>query len=170
MAANSSNLFSNCIISLPFDGLVFPLCLGINPDTGEEIRLVKSNYKSEREAKLAESRFIINYEENKHNYQKNNYNYKFKEVAELWLTQYKNTVKEVTYMSGKHLIEKKLYPIFGNYYIYKIPVRLCQSSINEWYETYTKSNLIVSYFNRITDFAISLGYCNDNPYEADSST
>lgn len=107
--------------------------LGINPDTGEEIRLVKSNYKSEREAKLAESRFIIDYEENKHNYQKNNYNYKFKEVAELWLTQYKNTVKEVTYMSGKHLIEKKLYSIFGNYYIDKIPVRLCQSSINEWY-------------------------------------
>lgn len=135
---------------------------GKNPQTGQEIRIKRPGFTTYREAKLEESRILASYDIEKH-LEESNTAYKFEEVTDLWLSQYKNTVKENTFKSAQELIERKITPVFGNYYIDKIPLRLCQNSVNEWYKTYTRSSLIVSYFNRIVDFAISLGYCTDNP-------
>ena len=139
------------------------LYLGVNPDTGEEIRIKKEGFKSYRAANNAEKRILGDFDIHNHIEKKNSQKYKFSEVTELWLLQYKNTVKENTYISAEKLIKRKIIPLFGKYYIDRISIKICQKAINEWYETYTRSSLLVSYFNRIMDFSISIGYCHDNP-------
>lgn len=135
--------------------------IGTDSRTGELIFARKRGFKTKREAEL----FILR---EKNNFEKGiddrqNKRIKFDEAFELWSEQYKQTVKPNTYDVQLKVCKKWILPTFGKYYLDGIDVAMCQKVVNEWYRTYSKSQLLVSIVNRIFKFAINLGYVNDNP-------
>ncbi|EIQ6111326.1 hypothetical protein LVN26_002511 [Listeria monocytogenes] len=50
----------------------------------------------------------------------------FSELAEEWLEQYKNTVKESPYVAQRLELNKHILPLFGSLKISKITIPYCQ--------------------------------------------
>ena len=63
----------------------------------------------------------------------------FKQIYELWLEQYRNTVKESTYQQAMTTFKMMILPHFENMAIKDITVPHCQKVLNEWYQTYSET-------------------------------
>lgn len=79
----------------------------------------------------------------------NQNNYRFSEVNDLWLLQYRNQVKVNTFTTTKSLLKNHILPIFKDYFLERIDVRMCQEAVNNWYESYSEAALFVSIISRI---------------------
>lgn len=69
--------------------------VGIDPLTGKERRVKKSGFKTQKEARLAESQLLLKVEND--GYFNKPDKITFSAVYELWLEHYRNTVKSSTY-------------------------------------------------------------------------
>ena len=134
--------------------------LGTDAATGKPIRTNRQGFNTKKEAQLALSRLKIEIEEKGY---KKNVRYKYQDVYELWLDQYKNTVKESTLNKTIKLFENHILPIYGNMFMDKITVTHCQKAINEWYKSLKLYKMINNYASTIFKYAISLGITSDNP-------
>lgn len=134
--------------------------LGTDSATGKPIRTNRQGFSTKREAQLALSRLKIEIEEKGY---KKNKRYKFKDVYELWLDQYKNTVKESTLNKTMEIFNYHILPMFGNLFMDKITVVFCQKAVNKWYERVQKYKAITNYTSRIFEYAISIDIMEKNP-------
>lgn len=71
----------------------FQAYLGINPSTGKPVKTTRRNFKTQREAKLALARLQSDYESD---ILKKDKPKTYQEVYELWMTEYKKTVRGST--------------------------------------------------------------------------
>ncbi|HEM6363157.1 TPA: site-specific integrase [Streptococcus suis] len=135
--------------------------LGTDPLTGKRIKACKRGFKTAKEAKLAESQLLLKNEiEGVITTQKK---IKFLDVYHQWLQQYKNTVKESTFVRQKAQAELHIIPKFGDLFVDKISLQFCQTQSNEWFERYVKYSNFMGMTKMILDYAVSLGYITDNP-------
>lgn len=137
--------------------------LGINPDTGKKNVIQRQGFNSHAEARQTLIRIIQEYEEGME--VKKNNKYRFAEMVKLWLKYYKTQVKITTYSNRETLIRIHIMPIFKDYYIDKIDVKLCQEAVDKWYSSYSEASRLVNLTNQIFKFAINRGYCKDNQME-----
>lgn len=137
------------------------LYLGIDDKTGEIVRLRKGGFNTKKEAEVYASRKKYEYDQEIADIDKK----RFKEVYDLWFTQYELNVKPNTYIQQLQIANKHILPEFENYYIDKIDVMQCQKIVNKWYSNYTKSANLVSITSRIFKLGIALGHCKANPME-----
>ena len=140
---------------------VHGLYLGIDPFTGKEIRKTKSGFKSKREAEIYVAKIKTELAEKG---VLSNENTKFKEVFELFLVGYKDTVKESTLLSNTYAFNLILDKI-GRMDIKKINVTHCQKIINDYSEKYSISILkrIKTYGTMIFEHAVRMRLIYDNP-------
>lgn len=134
--------------------------LGIDPATGKSRKTTRRGFKTKKEAQLSLSRLKIEIEEQGY---KKNVRYKFKDVYELWLDQYRNTVKESTLNKTIEIFNYHILPLFGNLYMDKVTVVFCQKAVNKWYASVKKFKAISNYVSRIFDYAISIEIIENNP-------
>lgn len=139
---------------------MFKIYLGIDPLTGKKISTTRRGFKTTQEAKIALARLKIDVKDNKYTPEKN---YTFNQIKELWIRQYKDTVKESTYQRVKFLFDKNISKKFGDKRISKYTVPYCQNVINEWKKNYATHRALKSYTNKIFDFAIKMNVLADNP-------
>ncbi len=134
--------------------------LGVDPATGKSRKTTRRGFKTKKEAQLSLSRLKIEVEE--HGYKKNTH-CKFNDVYELWLEQYKNTVKESTLNKTTKIFDNHILPMYGNMFMNKITVPHCQKAINEWYKSLKHYKMVNNYVGSIFKYGISLGIVSDNP-------
>ena len=139
---------------------MFKAYLGIDPLTGKKMSTTRRGFKSPQEAKIALARLMINVKDNKYTPEKN---YTFTQIKDLWIRQYKDTVKESTYQRVKFLFDKNISKKFGDKRISKYTVPYCQNVINEWKENYATHRALKSYVSTVFDFAIKMNVLTDNP-------
>ena len=137
--------------------------LGVNPQTGKKVIVQRRGFDTQSEAKRTLVKLIQDYEDGVKI--KNLNKYRFSEVVDLWLKYYKTQVKITTYSNREILINTHVLPIFKNYYIDSIDIRLCQEAVEKWYSTYSEASRLANLTNRIFKFAINRGFCQDNPME-----
>ncbi|GEK36579.1 hypothetical protein K5E_08320 [Enterococcus thailandicus] len=119
---------------------MFKAHLGIDPVTGKKKYTTKRGFKSPQEAKKTYNRLMVQVEEND---AVTNSQRLFSELADEWFEQYKNTVRESTYVAQKLAYKKHIFPLFRNLKISRISIPYCQKQVNHWYSYYKKySNLI----------------------------
>ncbi|MEW4354069.1 tyrosine-type recombinase/integrase [Streptococcus pneumoniae] len=135
--------------------------LGIDKDTGKEVKACKRGFKTMKEAKQAERLLLVRVE--KEGLPKAPQRIKFEEVFRLWLNHYKNTVKESTYVRQKAQAELHIVPIFGDLYVDSIKLPFCQQQANTWFKKYAKYSNFIGMTQTILDYAVNLGYIDDNP-------
>lgn len=139
----------------------FNAYLGIDPMTGKKKRTTRQGFKTQKEAKLALSRLLIEIEENGF---KKSEKYTFADLYELWFeSAYKNTVKESTYVKTRESFRLHILPKFGHLRLEKITVTYCQTTVNDWCKTLAKYRAMKNYVTRIFDYAITLDLVESNP-------
>lgn len=138
----------------------FQTYLGTNPKTGKRIKTSRRGFKTRQEAKIALARLEVQSQDN--NYIPNSRK-TFEDVAEMWLEQYKNTVKASTFSVQKVALNKHIMPLFGKLNIAKIDIPYCQKQVNYWFSYYKKYSNLISITASIFQYAVSIRIINNNP-------
>ncbi|MGT2866411.1 site-specific integrase [Streptococcus fryi] len=135
--------------------------VGVDPMTGKEKRVKKSGFKTQKEARISESQLLLKVENDGFFTKPDKIT--FQEVYDLWLIHYKNTVKPSTYARQKAQADLHIVPVFGACYVDKITLPFCQKQALVWFKKYKKYANFISMVKMVLDYAVSLGYINDNP-------
>lgn len=138
----------------------FHVYLGKDPLTGKEIKTNRSGFKTRQEANIALSRLMLQSRNADFIFDSNLH---FEKVAEMWLEQYKNTVKASTLTSQKVALRKHILPLFGKIPINKITIPYCQTQVNHWFTYYKKFNNLIMITSQIFQYAISVRLLTNNP-------
>lgn len=140
---------------------LFQTYLGVDPSTGKEKRTTRRGFRTKKEASTALSR--LKYEIVEKGFIKQEY-YTFKEVYEIWLPQYKQTVKESTFWNTKGLFEHHILPVFSSLRIDKIDVPYCQKAVDKWFNDGLKSyKAIFRYAAKIFKLAFNMDIISTDP-------
>lgn len=141
---------------------MFQAYLGTDSDTGNRIRVTRQGFSTKKAASLALSRLKLEVDEG--SFIKANDD-TFQAVYELWLEQYRNTVKESTLNKTIQLFGKHILPAFGSMKLDKISVSFCQKKVNEWFGIHTKYTVIKNYTSSVLKFAVRMDLIKSNPMD-----
>lgn len=138
----------------------FKTYLGIDPLTGKKRYTTKRGFKTQKEAKIALARLEVLATDKK--LVKDN-NYTFTQVKDMWIEQYKPTVRESTYLRVKFLFDKNISTFFGNKKIQNYNIAYCQEAINKWKEQYSTYKALKCYTSAVFDYAKKMNLIKENP-------
>lgn len=138
----------------------FQLYVGKDPLTGKSIKTTRRKFKTKKEAQLALSRLQLEIERGDFNKQAMD---TYQEVYDLWIEQYKNTVKESTLVKTKGVFKNHILPALGAYRIEKLSVQLCQKHTNTWFKNLKNFRMVKAYASMVLDYALTLGIVTSNP-------
>lgn len=141
---------------------MFQVYLGKDPLTGKQIQTTRRGFSTKKEANIALSRLTC---------QSADVNFildsklTFEKVADMWLEQYKNTVKASTLTTQKVALKKHILPLFGKIPINKISIPYCQTQVNHWFTYYKKFSNLITITTQIFQYAISVRLLTSNPMD-----
>lgn len=146
---------------------LFQTYLGIDPATGKERRTTRRGFKTMKEAKQAERNLLLDVEENglPSNQSDSFQDPTFEELAQLWLENYKTTVKPSTFENVKSKVKKMTDEHFKELKLKKITVAYCQRVVIELSKSYVLYNHYLSVINRIFKYAVLMDILNSNPFD-----
>ena len=146
---------------------LFQTYLGIDPATGKERRTTRRGFKTIKEAKQAERNLLLDVEENglPSNQSDGFRDLTFEELAQLWLENYKTTVKPSTFENVKSKVEKMTEKHFDGLKLKKITVAYCQRVVIELSKSYVLYNHYLSVINRIFKYAVLMDILDSNPFD-----
>ncbi len=139
---------------------MFKAYLGTDELTGKQKYTTRRGFSNRKEAQLAISRMKLDVEEN--GLAKKEI-YTFQQVYDMWLPNYRNTVKESTLHKTMSLFRIHILPVFGNLRINKITTTYCQKQVNNWFEVNTKYNVMKNYTSSVLKYALRLDLIKSNP-------
>ncbi|MCZ3760440.1 site-specific integrase [Lactobacillus gasseri] len=144
----------------------FKIYAGKDEETGNSIQARKQGFKSYDDAlkvyfeikdKIAKGTYTGN-ENKKH---------KFSELYEMWLENYKNTVKVSTLSNTKLFFRLHILPELGNLYIEKITTFKCQKIVNKWFKELPKTyKVYTNLASNIFKFAVNNDLIVKNPMKS----
>ena len=146
---------------------LFQTYLGIDPLTGKERRTTRRGFKTQKEAKQAERNLLLDVEENglPSNQSDGFQDPTFEEIAQLWLENYKTTVKASTFENVRSKVEKMTEEHFKELKLKKITVAYCQKIVIELSKSYVLYNHYLSVINRIFKYAVLMDVLSSNPFD-----
>lgn len=146
---------------------LFQTYLGIDPATGKERRTTRRGFKTMKEAKQAERNLLLDVEENglPSNQSDGFQDPTFEELAQLWLENYKTTVKPSTFENVRSKVEKMAEEHFKELKLKKITVAYCQRVVIELSKNYILYNHYLSVINRIFKYAVLMDILDSNPFD-----
>lgn len=146
---------------------LFQTYLGIDPATGKERRTTRRGFKTIKEAKQAERNLLLDVEENGLPSDQSDgfQDPTFEELAQLWLENYKTTVKPSTFENVRSKVEKMAEEHFKELKLKKITVAYCQRVVIELSKTYVLYNHYLSVINRIFKYAVLMDILDSNPFD-----
>lgn len=142
---------------------LFQAYLGKDPITGKDKRTTQQGFDTKKEAQQALNKLM--YQVATNNYHPEIKEPTYRDVFNMWLEAYKNTVKPSTYLKAMQLFKAHILPKFGRLKINKITIQFCQSALNDYATYYTSYKKLWSYVKTIFKYAIQLGYINKNVAE-----
>lgn len=140
----------------------FHTYLGIDPETGKQVRTTRGKFKRKKDAVKAEK--ILQNEVLENGFCKDDTS-TFNDIYELWFASYKNTVKEATSIATERYIRLHVLPIFKDRYVDKIDLKQAQKAVNVWAEKLQVYNVVLQYTIQIMNYAINLGFISSNPFD-----
>lgn len=138
----------------------FQLYVGTDPLTGKRLKTTRSGFKTKKEAQLAISRLQLEIERGDFGKKTTD---TYQDIYNLWIVQYKNTVKESTFVKTKEMFKNHILPAMGDYKVDKINVRSCQKHVDEWFSKFKKYRTMKAYASKVLDYAVTLEVIPNNP-------
>ena len=147
----------------------FSAYLGTDPKTGKRIKTTRRGFETKKQAQRACNQLLAEFDADDWAAMQSYGNTKpstFKEVAELWLTSYKLTVQDSTYVGTVNALKYYIYPFLGDKPIKEITRLDCQQAVNDWYLRYSDVGSLISKVKCVFKYAITLGVVDNNPMDA----
>lgn len=141
---------------------MFQTYLGVDSLTGKQVRTTRRGFKTKKEAQLALTKVQLEYEKNGLNKSKE---LTFQEIYDLWIVNYEQTVKESSFVKTKEQFKNHILPAFGAFKVNKISIDVAQKFANEKVKDFVLYREFINNASRICDYAIRLGYLQDNPFK-----
>lgn len=129
----------------------FQVYLGTDEATGKQMRTTRRGFKTKKEAELELARIKLQVASGEYRKERAE---TFKEVYELWLLQYENTVEQSTFVKTVSLFNNHILPSIGEYKIEKITVDICQKAVNDWAKKLKNISKVKAYASRVFNFAV----------------
>ena len=126
------------------------------------MRTTRRGFKTKKEAELELARIKLQVASGE--YRKERVE-TFKEVYELWLLQYENTVEQSTFVKTVSLFNNHILPSIGEYKIEKITVDICQKAVNDWAKKLKNISKVKAYASRVFNFAVKRDFVQKNPFD-----
>ncbi|MDY0406502.1 site-specific integrase [Virgibacillus sp. 179-BFC.A HS] len=140
----------------------FQVYLGTDEATGKQMRTTRRGFKTKKEAELALARIKLQVASGEFRKERAE---TFKEVYELWLLQYENTVEQSTFVKTVSLFNNHILPGIGEYKIEKITVDICQKAVNDWAKRLKNISKVKAYASRVFNFAVKRDFVQKNPFD-----
>ncbi|MDK4212310.1 site-specific integrase [Enterococcus mundtii] len=138
----------------------FKLYVGSTPD-GKKNYIQRRGFESEKIAKIALSRLMIDVEENGY---KKKVSETFESVYKQWFENvHSRQVRNVTASRTKDMFRLHILPALGDKQISKITPQMCYEQVTVWSEYYKKYKTLKAYTQSVFAYAISIGLIKDNP-------
>jgi integrase len=134
--------------------------LGTDPATGKRIRVTRQGLSSSKECELEFYRLKLQFEDGEYSKVKK---YTYQEVYDLWMEQYKNTVKESTLNKTLSIFKLHILPHFGKMYIDMVKVTHCQEAVNKWFKVMKNFRIVNNYASLVFKHAMKLSLVKENP-------
>lgn len=138
----------------------FRVYAGINPATGKQIFIEQQGFPSKKAAQIQCHLRLANI--NKNGFASKSEK-TFAEVYNLWLINYRLTVKESSYVKLLQKFNKHILPALGSISIKKITTVKLQEFANHMFEINAQFKEYISNVSRIFDYAIKLNLLDHNP-------
>ena len=135
----------------------FRAYVGVDPLTGDKIRIRGSGYDSKREAQLACAEMMANKAPAKV------HDVTYRQMYELWLESYRLKVKASTLRNTEQVFRDHILPAFGSHKIKDISTFQCQQWANDQAKKADAAPKRYAYLAKIFDFAVRQGVINSNP-------
>lgn len=144
--------------------------LGVDRLTGKKVK-ASVTAKTKKELKRKELQRRLEFEKNGNTVQRNVQVQFYHELVELWLENYKNTVRESTYHTTESLIKYHLLPAFGRYKLDKITPPIIQQVVQKWGNDYSSNKpnslsdfpRLHSLNKKILGYGVVMGLLKNNP-------
>ncbi len=117
----------------------------------------RNGFKTKTDAQIAYARLKDRAEDI------NSFNFKFSEVYEMWIKNYKNTVRASTFNETEKIFINHILPKLGHLHIKKITLGIMQDAINDWATKLVNFKMVKNYTSNIFEYAIVYGYIKNNP-------
>ncbi|MGY3748108.1 site-specific integrase [Vagococcus salmoninarum] len=140
----------------------FKAYLGIDPVTRKRKYTTRRGFRTKKEAKIALSRLELSAKDGTLTTEKK---YSFAEVKDMWLLQYKETVRESTFITVNYLFDKHILLAFSNKQIDSYNVAYCQEVANSWKNKYATHRALKSYTSQVFNYAKQLNIISTNPMD-----
>lgn len=141
---------------------MFKVYLGTDPITNKQRHTTRRGFKTKKDASIALAKLKTEIDNNGF---LNNQNMTFKELYELWLPNYKNTVKESTFNTQKGICEYQILPRFENMLVSKITTAYCQKIANDVYTLLKNYSNFINLIKRILQHGVHLNIIRHNPMD-----
>ena len=142
----------------------FRVYAGIDELTGKKKYIKRSGFKTKAQAK--KELVKLEYEIANGTHFRPVETKKFRDVYDLWIDQYRLTVKESTYFNTKRFFKKHILPAVGSYDVNSLTLAICQKAVNEWFKVIPSLLKVVkAYASTIVKYAIKLGLASKNPFQ-----
>lgn len=141
----------------------FQVYLGTEETTGKKIKITRSGFISERDAKKEYARLLTEFESGTYS-QTTKVLTTYEEVYLDWLPLYKETVKESTFFKTKFTFERHILPRLGFKRIKAINLTDAQQSVNEWSKVFVNFKVMKSYAAKVIEHGQRLGLVENNPF------
>lgn len=120
----------------------FHVYVGVDPLTGKEQTTTRSGFKTKKEAK--EALLQIQQEIRNGSFRKQAVE-TYRDVYELWMEHYENTVEDSTLLKTKRIFKNHILSMFGDYKIAKIDATICQKHVNQWAKKLQRFRMVKNY-------------------------
>lgn len=142
----------------------FRVYAGIDATTGKKKYIKRSGFKTKAQAK--KELVKLEYEIANGGHFKPVEVRKFRDVYDLWIEQYRLTVKESTFYMVQSYFKSRILPTLGAYNIDDLTLATCQRAVNQWYKTRPAAfNILVVYASKVVEYAIKLDLTNINNFK-----
>lgn len=139
---------------------MFQLYISTDSLTGKVRKTTRRGFKTKKEAQLELARLQL--EIDKGTYVRPPAE-TYRDVYDLWVIQYENTVEESTFMKTLSIFKNHMLPQLGYYKIDKINIKICEQTINHWFRKLARYRMVKAYASKVLDYVIKLELIQSNP-------
>ena len=134
--------------------------IGTDEVTGKKKFTTRRGFRTKRDAQLAYDKLRLDKKEN--GFHNTNIT-TFQQLYDLWIVDYKQTVKPSTYAITLTVFDLYILPHFKKLKLNKITVSYCQTVLNEWYQEYSAYASIKTKLNLVLNYGVSIEAMESNP-------
>ena len=135
--------------------------LGQN-DVGGEVRITRRGFKTKKAAQKELSRLQVEFDENGLQHRQS---MTFQELYDLWLEQYRLSVKPSSVATARRYCELHVLPAFGKMKVDKITISYCQKVVNGWHSKYKQYGYLKKEAQKIMKFGVAIEVMKSNPMQ-----